>query len=195
MNNQTHFPLPMIGLKLFLFKIPVGIIIFSHVLKPDKLEGRVSQMKFWKFFIHHEWTLLEPWNIYEYQVIEQNMNLGFLGTKYNKLSTTCCLLTWLAFVGSRLYCNINWPHVLCCDCIEGVAIKHNHIFYINLQLINKRHAQLDLTIYVFITLNIAHTVPYTSWRYIFYITQQILLKKERSEHVDISRKIWPVAEE
>lgn len=39
MNNQTHFPLPMIGLKLFLSKIPVGIIILSHVLKPDKLEG------------------------------------------------------------------------------------------------------------------------------------------------------------
>lgn len=132
MNNQTHFPLPMIGLKLFLFKIPVGIIIFSHVLKPDKLEGRVSQMKFWKFFIHHEWTLLEPWNIYEYQVIEQNMNQGFLGTKYNKLSTTCCLLTWLAFVGSRLYCNINWPHMFYAVTVLRVLPLNTITFFISI---------------------------------------------------------------
>lgn len=116
-------------------------------------------MKSWKFFIHHEWTLLEPWNIYEYQVIEQIWIKDFLWQSItNWARPAVCWLDSHLLAVACIVTLIDLSYVLCCDCVEGVAIKHNHIFYISLQLINKRHAQLDLTIYVFITLNIAHTV-------------------------------------
>lgn len=62
---------------------PSSSFIFSYVLKPDKLEGAYQMRNLGNFLFLDE-HCLNPWGIYDYQVIKQNVNQGYLGTDYNE---------------------------------------------------------------------------------------------------------------
>lgn len=64
---------------------PRKLLIFPSVLKSDMLDlGVLKRRNIWNFH-PFEWSSFEPWGIYDYQVIKQNVNQGYLGTDYNEL--------------------------------------------------------------------------------------------------------------